>query len=102
MELKDLELTEQDFNLILDGLTALPEKETAGNMLHDLMIHMFLSDKSVLAKHELEAKERKQKEKAGKQALKEDIKILEGKLIMLKRYLQSQNALKEVNDYLHK
>jgi hypothetical protein len=36
-DIKNLELTEQDFQLLVDGLDALPEKGVAGEMMGELM-----------------------------------------------------------------
>ncbi|MEP7317193.1 MAG: hypothetical protein ABI921_00575 [Panacibacter sp.] len=65
--LQQLNLTEKDFDLIIEGLENLPEKE--------------MEQKIII--------------------LKEDIKILQGKLLMLKRHLMQEGALSTTYDILN-
>jgi len=69
-ELQQLNLTEKDFNLIIEGLDAISEKGLAGELMFGIIGAM-------------------------------EVKILQGKLLMLKRYLISQAALRESQDIIN-
>lgn len=101
-ELKHLNLTEKDFDLLVEGLDSLPEKGMAGELMGDLLGAMLSKDDSEgKNKFQLE-REKKQREKEIRQReMKEDIKILQGKLLMLKRYLSQQGALNETYDIIN-
>jgi hypothetical protein len=100
-QIKMLNLTEQDFQLLVDGLDALPEKGMAGDFLGDMLTSMFTKD-------DPEAKEKAMKERqaerakkeAAKNEMKENIKILQGKLLMLKRHFQENNILSQAYEVL--
>ncbi len=100
MELKDLELSEKDFQLLIDGLEALPHKSEAAEMFGDIFLGLLSKDDDGIKKIEKERERRKLAKDAEKAMLVEDIKILQGKIVMLKRLLQSDNAISEVNGYL--
>jgi len=102
MDIKHLELTEQDFALLLEGLESLPEKGTAGEMM-GMLLEGMITDKSPEAQAKMKyERERRSKELQKKRDdQKEDIRILQGKLIMLKRWLQTQGALKAVDDIVN-
>lgn len=93
-ELKSLNLSEKDFKLIIDGLDALPDKSLAGEMLGELFTGMLMKDgdpkKDEMDKLRLARQAKKETEK---ELLKEEIRILQGKLLTLKRFLMQQNAL---------
>jgi hypothetical protein len=94
-ELKHLNLTEKDFELLVEALEFLPEKGMTGELVGDLMIGMMAKDSK--DQHRLLEERRRQsaKKNEGKKALREDVKILQGKLLMLKRFLVQEGALKE-------
>jgi hypothetical protein len=101
-ELKHLNLTEKDFDLLVEGLDSLPEKGIAGELMGDLLHAMLSKDDSEgKSKFQIE-REKKQKDKELKQReMKEDIKILQGKLLMLKRYLIHHGALNETCEIIN-
>jgi hypothetical protein len=105
MDIKNLELTERDFQLLVDGLDSLPEKNAAGEMMTDLFVGMLKKDSDAdsqsLTDFEKKRQSEKLKKERDKEALKEDIKILQGKLLMFKRYLIQQDALKQVGEMLN-
>jgi hypothetical protein len=101
MDIKNLELTEQDFQLLVDGLDALPEKGLAGDMMGDLIVGMLGRDNEEgMDKIKREREEKRRIQDLAKQAMKEDIRILQGKLLLLKRWLLQAGALKQANDIL--
>jgi hypothetical protein len=105
MEIKNLELTERDFQLLVDALDFLPEKNSTGEMLSSLIVNMVAGDRKDTPEFkEYERKNELKQIKAArdKEALKEDIRILQGKLLMFKRFLIQQDALKQVGDILNK
>lgn len=101
MDIRNLELTENDFRLLIDGLDTLPEKGMAGEMI-GMLFEGLLTDKNpeAVAKLKAEREDKKRFEENAKQALREEIKILQGKLLMFKRYLIEIDALKQVNELL--
>jgi hypothetical protein len=101
MDIQHLDLTEQDFQLIIDGLDELPNKGAAGDIMFTLLGATLAGDNpEAQAKIKAEADKKARAEKASKEQLKEDIRILQGKLLSLKRWLITQGALKQVNDIL--
>jgi hypothetical protein len=100
-ELELLNLSEQDFKLITDGLDALPQRDMAGDMMFGLLEAALTKDDPTARD---KFKEDRIKDKANKERQKalmiEDIKILQGKLLMFQRYLRMNGLLKEANDIL--
>lgn len=102
IDIKQLELTDEDFKLLIDGLDALPNKDAAGDIFEVLMIGLIgKDDPAGKQKAEDERQERKRKSDQEKQQKIEDIKILQGKLLILKRYFMQEGALKQANDILY-
>lgn len=103
MDIKNLELTENDFKLLIDGLDTLPERGAAGEIM-GIMFEGILGEKGPEAKEKAKRERdmRRRDEDVKKDALKEDIRILQGKLLMFKRYLIQMDALKQVNDMIEK
>lgn len=101
-QIKMLNLTEEDFKLIVDGLDALPEKGFAGEMMGDILVGMLgKGDDEAKAKMMKDREAERKKKDAGKEIMKENIKILQGKLLMLKRYLQENKLLKDAYEVLN-
>lgn len=104
MDLRNLELTERDFQLLVDGLDTLPDKNAAGDIMSTLFTGLIAGDRRESPEFkEFERKQEVERRKAAKEkeALKEDIRILQGKLLMFKRFLIQQDALKQVEDILN-
>lgn len=104
MEIKNLDLSDRDFQLLVEALDYLPEKNSTGEMMSSMIVSMIAGDR----KDTPEFKEYQRKEDIKrlqaakeKEALKEDIRILQGKLLMFKRFLIQQNALKQVDEILN-
>lgn len=98
-----LNLTEKDFDLIIDGLDFLPERGSTGDILGEMLTAMILKGDNEGKEKMLRERERKQREKnEGQRILREDIKILQGKLLLLKRYLMQEGALKGAEDIINK
>lgn len=100
--LKHLNLTERDFELIIDGLDQVPNKNQVGELLGDMMVGMFAKDDpEAMAKFKAEREIKQNLLKREKMLMVEEIKILQGKLLMLKRYLMEQDALGQVTDIIN-
>lgn len=101
MQLQDLKLTEKDFQLLVDALDFLPEKGATGEIVGDLLMSM-VTDNEPGRKEKMEAKmtEIKRKRIAEAAELKEDAKILAGKLLLFKRFLQQEGLLSKDVDQL--
>ena len=104
MEIKDLELSESDFELLVEGLDALPEKGAMGDVM-GAIFEGLLGDKldrqspayiEMQQKKEREARLKKQKQ----DSRKDEVAVLKGKIILLKRWLITQGAVKQTNDIL--
>ena len=93
--LKYLNLTEQDFKMLVDGLDALPDKDVARNIMQTLMEIMITNKNPDKIFEKFDRKMEKSPEKI---LQREDIKILQGKLLLLKRYLIETNALNEAQN----
>lgn len=100
-EIDELNLTENDFKMITDGLDCLPSREMPGEILFSLMSMSMLKDDPESRdkfKREQIAEERK---KASAKALQlEEIRILQGKLFQLQRYLRMNGLLKQAHETL--
>ena len=97
--IKNLNLTEKDFKMLVDGLDALPHTGRTGELLMDIMSATILSGKiGDETKKKMDAEKRKEQTK--KEMLIEDAKILQGKLLMLKRYLTENRLLNDVDEVL--
>lgn len=102
-ELKDLKLTENDFDLLVSGLEFLPNKGQSGELIGSLLESMFYEDKpEIKLKFEKERKDGEVKKQREQKEQNEDIKILQGKLIILKRFLKQEGALKSAYDIINK
>jgi len=102
MNLQDLQLTEQDFDLIVSGLDELPNKGQAGEFMVSLFTGIIAKDDpEAKAKLEAEHAKRRLKEDQQKKQMLEDVALLKGKLIMLKRLLVTNGALKQVDDIIN-
>lgn len=102
MEIRNLELTEEDFALIIDGLDALPEKGAAGELMGDIPMGVLGKDNPDDKDKIKRERDIQKAEKARSQhLLKENIRILQGKLLLLKRWLQTEGALKQTYDTLN-
>lgn len=103
MDIKNLELTEQDFKMLVDGLDALPEKDTAGELMGAVLEGM-LGDKNpeAIERYKRDQLAKRKAKDREKENLKEEIRILQGKLLMFKRWLIQNDALKQVDDLFNK
>lgn len=101
MNLQDIQLTEQDFNMLIDSLDQLPNKHKMSSFTADILGTMMFKPGS----HE-EQQFKKERERIDRQHkkeiddMKEEIAILKSKMIMLKRYLITNGALKTTNKIL--
>lgn len=102
-QIKLLNLTENDFKLLVDGLDVLPEKGMAGELMGDLFMGIMTDkkDSEAIEKIKLDRENKRRIAEKAKESLKDDIKILQGKLLMLKRYLQENKLLKDTYEILN-
>lgn len=100
-QLKQLSLTENDFKLLIEGLDALPEKDAASLMMGDLLANILIKDD--LKKEEFERERMKKRVQAerNKDLMKDEVRILQGKLLLVKRYLIENNLLKEIDSMIN-
>lgn len=101
-QIKLLNLTEEDFTLLVEGLDALPERGLAADMMSDLIMGMVAKRDEEAQKKILEDREKKQRAQVHqKQMMKENVRILQGKLLMLKRYLAENKLLKDAYEAIN-
>ena len=94
MDLNKYDFTNADFEMLNDALENLPNKDDAGDMFKELLHGVFEPKQAVetyQAKLERERVAKQQKRKA----VIENVRVLQAKLIMLRRDLQQEN---KVND----
>lgn len=99
--LKDINLTENDFKLLVEGLEALPEKGVAGDIMGELLMSAFMKGDNetmneMKSKREIERREKEQK----KQLLTQEIRILQGKLLQMKRYMLAKGLITKVHEII--
>lgn len=95
-KLKDLNLTSEDFEMLIEGLEALPDRDSAGELLGDMvLLSLTKGDEEAKAAMEKDRNERKEKKEAERKVVLEKIKYLKGKLFMLEHYMKSNNMLKQ-------
>jgi hypothetical protein len=100
-DLQNLSLTENDFKLLVDGLDELPNKGATGEIFSALLSNMVLKDDpEAKAKFENDREVEKQKRLKEKDLMMEEVKILQGKLLLLKRFLIQNNLLKQAHDLI--
>ncbi len=102
MDLKDIRLTKEDFDMLIKGLEALPTHGAAGDLMADLMETMVLEKAPESFKKERamqKAKKEKEKELKVSQ-MKEDCWILQAKLVQLRRYMEQNKLIAEAQDII--
>ncbi len=105
MDIKDIlsvGLTAEDFDTCIVGLDAIPEKAKAEEAMRGIMNMMLGAVINDRAKKEMEMTfDRKMKELEKKcAAQKDDLVILKSKLILLKRLLAGNEAMRIANEIL--
>lgn len=101
MELQEIQITESDFNLLIEALDALPDKGAAGLIMGSLVGKLLAGDDTRLqAMADKTVKKQEEEFEAKKKAREEDIILLKSKLVLLKRYLITNGALKTTNKIL--
>ena len=98
--LKNVELTENDFKLIYDALEHLPAKNL-GSDLMGMMLGGLMPEGEAKLKYEREIELKRQKEEQKRTQLIEEIRLLQAKLISLKRLMVENNLIKKVNDFIN-
>jgi hypothetical protein len=102
MQIENLDLTEEDFKLIIDGLDCLPSRSLPGSMMIEIIEAIIPTEnEDIMEKRKREIDARRQKNDLERQLLIENIRILQGKLLTLKRFLREQGALKEANNIIN-
>lgn len=99
--LQQLHLSEYDFKLLIDGLEALPDRGMTGQLISTIMRGMMAKNKEEEERLKREFSKKLDFEKKEKLSMIEDIKILQGKLLSLKRYLKEQGALDETANIIN-
>lgn len=106
MDIKDIlsvGLTAEDFDTCIEGLDAIPEKEVLQSFTTDITQCLFAASLSPRVKEEMLQKVKKGTTELHKklELRKEDLTILKSKLILLKRLLSGNEAVRMANDVLN-
>jgi len=99
-EVKNLELTDADFSLIIKGLDNLTSNEESMKREVAMSVMESMMPDGMKERFKADMQKRITKDKLEKETMAEDIKILQGKLLMFKRWLASEGALKQTNEIL--
>ncbi|MGB0521440.1 MAG: hypothetical protein ACPGJS_00700 [Flammeovirgaceae bacterium] len=92
--MKDLDLTEKDFDLLIQGLENLPNKGQIVEFMGDLLGTMLAKDnEQAMDEFKMDREKERQERELKQKELNEDIGILKGKLLMFKRYLKNNKIL---------
>lgn len=97
--LRNLSLTERDFDLLVAGLEHLPNKDTAGDLMGEMLIMGLARDEEDKERMKNDLEKKRVARDREKRLLVEDSKILQGKLLMLKRFLIENNLMKDVDTF---
>lgn len=98
--IKDLGLTTKDFDMLVEGLECLPEKSLAGELMVDILMVGLSKDPAELEKLKADRQKEKQSKERAKDLLKEEVRILQGKILGLKRALIESGLLKQAKEVL--
>jgi len=102
MNIEDFDLTEEDFSLIMKALEHLPSSGLAGEIIGKLIVDTMPRGGDPNAKARVESAYKAQQRRLDqeKEVLTEEIRLLQGKLIAIKRKLATAGALKQATDVL--
>jgi predicted amino acid-binding ACT domain protein len=105
MDIKDIlsvGLTAEDFDVLLEGLDSIPEKGMAQEIMRGTMTMLLTADSNPSRRTEMQRQVKRSAEELQKKAdgRKEDLVILKSKLILLKRLLLSNDAIRQANEIL--
>lgn len=90
-------ITRAEFGLILKALEALPAVHSTGEMIADMIVRGANPNANLSEDHlKFKAKARKERED-----LMEDIGVLRGKIIQIKRNLEMEGLLKDVDQIIN-
>lgn len=102
-EIQNLNLSESDFKMINDGLESLPSRDLAGDVMMSILGAAFLKDDPAEKQKFLdERKSEEAKKKREKELLIEEVRILQGKMLMLQRFLRMNGLLDDAKGIIHK
>lgn len=92
--------TEKDFDMLIEGLDHLPEKDLAATMVTDLLTITMSKDVNDVKRMLAEKRLKEQQRSGQKELLREEVTILKAKIIQLKRYLIDNKLMNDVQDTL--
>lgn len=93
-DIKNIGLTLKDFDLLVEGLDSLPEKGMAGDIMFQLIGGMISKGNEEMESKIMADREKEKAKRELERALqKDDIKILQGKLLSFKRYMIENGLL---------
>lgn len=104
MDIKDIlsvGLTVEDFDLLMEGIDAIPEKGLAQEMALSLMAVTTGGSPQRMEEAKRAAINRLRDMEKKTNGRKDDLVILKSKLVLLKRLLLSNEAVRAANDILH-
>lgn len=100
MNLSDIKLTKQDFDMLIEGLSLIPGKHNSFDIMKTLLTAPMNSDKNAFDKWEADREREIIKRKKESVIDEENATILKAKLIQLRRYMEENNLLLEAQDII--
>ena len=96
--IKNLELTESDFEMITEALDCLPDKNTAGVIITSILGGMLARTDEEREQLLAEKKREHELQQIVRKKQIEEIRLLQGKLLMLKTKCMAKNILSDNTD----
>ena len=95
-------LTFEDFEVLIEGLEAIPSKSLGSEMIMSMLTHISTAGSTPKRQEQAKQESFRRLRELEKKALAraDDLSILRAKVIMLKRLFLSDEALKATNDII--
>lgn len=103
MKLKNLVaiLSDEEIRLLIDGLENLPHKDVSGDIMETLISTALLKDPIERARMEREREEKRRVKEGSKEQLKNKIRMLQGKILMMKEAVDDAELGSEIDDLVN-
>lgn len=99
-DLKQINLTDKEFNLIISALDQYPNQGKMASFMADMLLGSLIKDEEKKNEYERSRKLAEEKQNREKEIMIEDIKILQAKLISLKRFMAENSLMSDVKNII--
>lgn len=93
MDIEQIGLTKSDFDLINEALENLPSKGASGSLMRTLMVKVLAKDGPHKDEMEKKLADDEYRDEVAMKSKMEEIRLVQGKLIQLRRSLERENKL---------